>query len=102
MKENLYRTSDLWLASFLIANGAKLIQFEDDNINPDKIIFCLKNDQDLLKEIAKTYFLGASVPAINYKDITLDLKHLIYRHLRSKNEGKNIHGKSIRTLGQRQ
>lgn len=100
MKENLYRTGDLWLTSFLIANGAKLIKFEDDNINPDKIVFCLKNDEDLLKEIAKTYFLGASVPAINYKDITLDLKHQIYRHLRSKNEGKKINGKPIRSMGQ--
>lgn len=100
MKENLYRTGDLWLTSFLIANGAKLIKFEDDNINPDKIVFCLKNDEDLLKEITKTYFLGASVPAINYKDITLDLKHQIYRYLRSKNEGKKIHGKPIRVMGQ--
>jgi len=100
MKENLYKTTDLWLTSFLIVHGAKLIRFEDDHIKPDKVIFCLNDDQDTLKEIAKSYFLGATIPALNYKDITLDLKHQIYRYSRAKNEGESKHGKNIYSLGQ--
>jgi len=100
MKEELYRTADLWLTSFLIVHGAKLTRFENDHIKPDKVIFCLKGDQTKLRETAKSYYLGATVPAINYKDITLDLKHQIYRHSRAKNEGESKHGKNIYSLGQ--
>ena len=92
MKDNLYRTTDLWLTSFLIVHSAKLIRFEDDHIKPDKIVFCLKDDQGKLSEVAKSYYLGATVPAINYKDITLDLKHQIYRYTRAKNEGDKTYG----------
>jgi hypothetical protein len=98
-EERFYKTADLWLTSFLIVHGAKLVKFEDDQIKPDKIIFCLQDNQEQLKEIAKSYYLGATVPAINYKDIVLDLKHQIYRYARAKNEGENNYGKSVRTLG---
>jgi hypothetical protein len=92
MKENLYKTTDLWLTAFLVTHGARLIRLKQDNIKPDKVIFCLEDEQGSLKETAKSYYLGATVPAINYKDITLDLKHQIYRYARAKNEGDKIHG----------
>jgi hypothetical protein len=98
-EEKLYKTTDLWLTSFLITHGAKLIKFETDHIKPDKIIFCLSDNQNVLEEVANNYYLGATVPALNFKDIVLNLKHQMYRHTWAKNEGEYINGKRIRSLG---
>ena len=88
MKENYYKTGDLWLASFLITHGSKLIKFEDDPMKSDRIIFCLKDGQNILNEMADEYYRGATVPAINFKDITLNLKHQVYKRNKAKNEGE--------------
>ena len=92
MKENYYKTGDLWLASFLITHGAKLRKFEDDQVKPDKILFCLQDEQNTLKDVADEYYRGATVPAINFKDVTLNLKHQVYRYMKTKNEGESKYG----------
>lgn len=76
MKENL-QTSDLWLASYLLAHGANLVSLEKDKLHPVRCIFALSGD-DLQAQV-RSFSENGDVPALTFKQIVLDLKHQIYR-----------------------
>ena len=73
---NIYRTSDLWLASYLSLNGLRLIDKEKEG---NKYYF-LFQDNETRKKLVEDYFNNASVNILDLKASINNFKALIYNH----------------------
>jgi uncharacterized protein YdcH (DUF465 family) len=89
MIDEKYRTSDLWLTSYCIANGIKLDRLVADPGNPKHVLFELSSDDDDdIKGIADSFHTGGQVNAKVYKQTTLDLKGKIFKLLKEQEENR--------------
>lgn len=87
MKEH-FRTTDLWLAAYLLATGANLAGLETDELNPSRYIFILAGEG--LQGKVRTFSENGKVPALSFKQIVLDLKHQLYQKMRGKKNEKDF------------
>ena len=76
MKEE-FRTTDIWLAGFLLARGAELVRLERNPDRPGQIVALLKGEE--LKENTRDFTANGAVPLLTFKQLFLDLKHSLYR-----------------------
>ena len=76
MKEK-FSTTDLWLASFLLAKGAELTSLEKDPERSYRAAFVLTGEN--LKEQSQGFNKNEEVPVLTFKQVLLDLKHKLYR-----------------------
>lgn len=76
MKEEM-RTTDLWLAGFLLAKGAELTHLDKNPDRPTQTVVILSGEN--LKENAQTFSTNAGIPILTFKQVFLDLKHNLYR-----------------------
>jgi len=83
-----YRTSDLWLTSYLLIKGENLIKFDKDRINPDRFIFIFKGEN--LENKAQAYYENGEIPALSFKSMALNLKHKIYERMKGTNSNENF------------
>jgi hypothetical protein len=68
-----YETSDLTVAAFLLAHGRPLIRVGGDRGSRRTFVFAASE-----RDLAETFYIGASVPARAFSNATRDLKSLIY------------------------
>jgi len=79
MKEE-FRTTDLWLASYLLAKRESLTGLDKDRTNPNRFVFVFNGEN--LEDKANSYYENGEVPALSYKSIALNLKHKIFKRMR--------------------
>jgi hypothetical protein len=73
----IYKTNDLWLASYLECKGYKILNFS--KANESNHYYFEFEDTDIIKHEVKSYFLGdALVDPKLFKQHVLDLKSNIY------------------------
>lgn len=80
MKEEM-KTTDLWLASFLMAKGAELAHLDKDPERPDRVAFTLTGEN--LKQQTQGFNNNEGVCVLTFKQVLLDLKHNLYRRSRN-------------------
>lgn len=72
-KPNNYRTSDLYLSSFLMARGSRL-RAVNESSGQKYFVFEAENIESLLGD----YFNNAKIPVLSYKAALRDLRTIIH------------------------
>lgn len=75
-KNEYFKTSDLCLASYLLAKGILVIDVTKDN--PRQSVFIFSNTQDCQKLIAEFSLMKGRVEPLAFFGAQKRLKHLIY------------------------
>ncbi|MDD2353706.1 MAG: DUF5659 domain-containing protein [Atribacterota bacterium] len=79
-----YRTSDLWLATYLITRGATLDRLLADPDKPRHILFCIEgNDID---SAVDEYHKNGTAPVKQFKDIFFNLKKKMFKLIKEQEE----------------
>lgn len=78
---SLYRSSDLYLASFLKARGLYLAGVEREC---EKLVFVFKVDGERIKEFIDEFYNDSLVGVLTYKAALRDLRSLIFNHRKGK------------------
>ncbi len=75
----MYKTTDLYLAAYLVAVGAKIVDVESDARNPKKKTFVFKDDEDEMKAHVMAYYGDDGlVPARAFVNAIKDMKSLTH------------------------
>jgi hypothetical protein len=83
MIDEKYRTSDLWLAGYCIANGIKLDRLVADPNNSRHILFELSGDSgEAVNKIADSYHQGGAVCAKKFKQTAFDLRGRVFKMIK--------------------
>lgn len=75
-KNEYFNTSDLCLASYLLAKGVLVIDVTKDN--PRQAVFIFSNTKDCQKLIAEFSLMKGQVEPLAFFSAQKRLKHLIY------------------------
>lgn len=76
-----HRTSDLWEAAFVWAQGYPLIDTE--RVSEDRIVFCFPDGGEQLRDAIHTYRLGtALVNPVSYRQGYYEMREAMNRELR--------------------
>lgn len=90
MKEEM-RTTDLWLAGYLLTKGAELVHLDKNPTRPGQVVILLEGKS--LKENAQAFTANGEVPLLSFKQLFLDLKHSLHRrNLNTSTRGKTGEG----------
>lgn len=91
-EEKTMKTTDVWLAGYLLTKGAELVQLEKNPHRPSQVVILLEGEN--LKENAQTFTANGEVPLLSFKQLFLDLKHNLYRkNLNTSTRGRTDEGK---------
>lgn len=74
-----YKTSDLYLSSFLKARGTILQNIE----RWDNKVFFIFKDEGNIQDLVKEYLNDASVRVLTFKAALTDLRSIIFNHKKS-------------------
>lgn len=86
-KKETVVTKDLWLAGFLVLQGAKFIGFDEDRHGQGNRLSFVVQGEDLSK-FTKSYYDKESVSALDYKGAIIYLKQALFRELNTREEVK--------------
>lgn len=67
------QTADLYLSAFLRAQGATIVRTESEG---SKMVFLLRRER--IQELARGYYQGAEVGALNFVNSIRDMKSLVH------------------------
>ena len=91
MKEEM-RTSDFWVAAYVISRGGEFIRLEKNPARPDQTIVVLEGEN--LKALAQEYMVNGRIGIRSFKECYLGLKSSLFGKIQNTDfTRKKINGK---------